>query len=286
MIFVSSSAIKTKRIDEAVKTLSDEGFKNIELSGGTEYYSGYAEDLYNLKEEYDLNLLLHNYFPPPKKHFVLNIASLNDEIYHMSMDHIKKAIDLSVHLEADKYAFHSGFLIDISLNEVGKVISNNTLFDRNKAMYRFIDSVDELLRYANGEVKLYIENNVVSLANYESFNRMNPFFFTYADEYFEIKKETMIQPLIDMAHLFVSSRTLGKNFEQEFDLLFDETDYIHLSANDGTADRNQFFKPYHPILETLKKYDLKNKTFTLEIYDTIENIKNSYKLLEEVIYAK
>jgi sugar phosphate isomerase/epimerase len=286
MIFVSSSAVKSEKIIDAVKTLADAGFSNIELSGGTKYYEGYSNDLYNLKNDYNLNFLLHNYFPPPRKEFVLNLASLNDEIYYMSMDHVKKAIDLSIHLEAEKYAFHSGFLLDISLNEIGKIISNEKLFDSKRAMDRFINSINELTKYANGEVDLYIENNVISKNNFDSFDKNNPFFFTFADEYFDISKRSEIKPLIDMAHLFVSSNTLELDFEQEFDKLFEQTDYIHLSSNNGDADRNEAFSNNHIILNTLNKYDLSNKTFTLEIYDDLVQIRNSYKLLEKIIYGK
>ncbi len=286
MIYISSSAVKSKRIDDAVKTLADEGFKNIELSGGTEYYKGYSDDLYDLKEEYGLNYLLHNYFPPPRQHFVLNLASLNNTVYYQSIEHIKKAIDLSVNFDAEKFAFHSGFLLDISLNEIGKLISGSKLFDYKKSMIRFINSIIELKAYANNEVELYIENNVISNANFNSFDKKNPFFFTNPDEYFEINNKTSIKPLIDLAHLYVSCNTLGKNFENEFDSLISNTDYIHISSNNGTADTNEKLSDNHLITDTLKKYNLKDKTITLEIYDDIDNIKKSYKLTEEIIYAE
>lgn len=286
MIYISSSAVKCDKINDAVKNLADAGFKNIELSGGTEFYKGYSDDLMNLKNEYDLNYLLHNYFPPPRNHFVLNIASLNDAVYYKSMDHIKKAIDLSVYFEADKYAFHSGFLLDISLNEIGKIITENIFFDYKKSLDRFISSVNELIAYANNEVQLYIENNVISGANFESFNKINPFFFTNADDYFEISKNSDVKPLIDLAHLYVSCNTLGKSFESEFDKLFSETDYLHISSNNGKADTNEYLSENHKITETLKQYNLKDKTITLEIYDEIHNIKKSFKLIEDIIYAK
>ena len=81
MIYVSSSCLKNKKITQSVQDLADEGYKNIELSGGTTLYEGYVNDLLDLKEKYDLRYLLHNYFPPPKEPFMLNIASLNNELF-------------------------------------------------------------------------------------------------------------------------------------------------------------------------------------------------------------
>ena len=42
-------------------------------------------DLLELKKQHDLNFLCHNYFPPPPAEFVLNIASLDDQVSEMSV---------------------------------------------------------------------------------------------------------------------------------------------------------------------------------------------------------
>ena len=80
MIYISSSCIKAKTIKESVTILAEAGFKNIELSGGTQYYSSFETDLIKLQDKYGLNYQLHNYFPPPPNHFVLNLASINKDI--------------------------------------------------------------------------------------------------------------------------------------------------------------------------------------------------------------
>jgi len=48
MIFVSSSCVTHSRIVDSVKELVEHGFRNIELSGGTDYYNGYLDDLLTL----------------------------------------------------------------------------------------------------------------------------------------------------------------------------------------------------------------------------------------------
>ena len=70
-IFVSSAALKNNSIAKVSKKFENAGIKNIEFSGGL-----YEEDiLKKLKKlQKKQNILIHNYFPRPKKDFVLNLA--------------------------------------------------------------------------------------------------------------------------------------------------------------------------------------------------------------------
>ena len=65
-----------------VKSLANEGFKNIELTGGTDFYQGYIQDLKDLKKEYNLNYRLHNYFPPNYKNLDDFFFKKNASIMH------------------------------------------------------------------------------------------------------------------------------------------------------------------------------------------------------------
>jgi len=49
-----------------------------------------------------LNYLIHNYFPPPSKPFVLNLASLDDKLYKQSIDLCINAIKLSKNLGGNR----------------------------------------------------------------------------------------------------------------------------------------------------------------------------------------
>ena len=134
MIYVSSSCVKYKKIQDSVVALVNHGFKNIELSGGTEYYDGFEDDLLELKARYNLNYICHNYFPPPKCSFVLNLASLDNEIYEKTLNHLVHAIELSKRLDAKKFGFHAGFLVDIKVSEIGQKISKNDLYNKCPAI--------------------------------------------------------------------------------------------------------------------------------------------------------
>ena len=59
MIYLSSSCVKSEKIKDSVLVLAKNGYKNIELSGGTEYYESFENDLIDLKENYNLKYLVH-----------------------------------------------------------------------------------------------------------------------------------------------------------------------------------------------------------------------------------
>lgn len=282
MIYISSSCVKNKTIKESVQELVDSGFKNIELSGGTEYYDGFEDDLLKLKKKYNLNYICHNYFPPPKEHFVLNLASLDDEVYDKTFEHLTNAIELSKKLGARKFGFHSGFFIDIKVSEIGKKISKVNLFDKSKSIQRFCDGVKKL-QSLSGDLELYIENNVFSSTNAKTYENDNLFMLTNSSEYQKLKNMINFNLLLDVAHLKVSSKTLELDFEEELSYMISQSDYIHISDNDALHDLNHKLQKDSNLVKLLKKQDLKDKDFTLEIYDDMDAIKETYKILQEVI---
>jgi sugar phosphate isomerase/epimerase len=286
MIYVSSSCVKHSKISESILALHQNGFSNIEFSGGTRPYPDLKQNILELKNTLNLNLMCHNYFPPPHKDFVLNLASLNHEIFDLSFNHVVNAIELSALIGAEKFAVHAGFLIDIPLHEVGKSIANQQLFDENLAKEKFYDAVKKLLVIANkNKVKLYIENNVVSSTNFKNFGNINPFFICQQKSIEELLTDIPgVNILIDVAHLKVSCNALQLNFKEELINSINFTDYIHLSDNDGLSDSNKEIKEDSELFELLKKCNLKNKTYTLEIYSGIEKVKETYNLINNLIY--
>tara|TARA_Y100000389_G_scaffold167531_1_gene172787 strand:- start:34910 stop:35758 length:849 start_codon:yes stop_codon:yes gene_type:complete len=282
MIFVSSSCLKKKYIKDSVEELAKNGFQNIELSGGTEYYENFEKDLLELKYKYKLNYRCHNYFPPPKLPFVLNLASLNDETFQNSYKHLQKVIALSNRLGSKKFGFHAGFFIDIKINEIGKKLSKDKLFDKKKAVERFCKYYD-ILKDNSKNVSLYIENNVFSKNNGITYKNETPFMMTNFNEYKVLKDKIDFNLLLDIAHLKVSAKTLGLNLEEEFMNMMSVSKYLHISDNDANHDSNNEITKSSNLLPLLKNSDTKGKDFTLEIYDGMNAISNSYNTLSKVI---
>ena len=92
MIFISTGLYKNLSIEESLNFLYENDIKNVELSSG-QYDPEIEKSLrkYNSK----LNFMFHNYFPPPKIPFTLNLATLDDEIFKICKNHILKVIQLS-----------------------------------------------------------------------------------------------------------------------------------------------------------------------------------------------
>ena len=282
MIYVSSSCSKQKKIGAAIRELAEHGFQNIELSGGTEYYKDYEDDIFDLKNKYNLNFLVHNYFPPPKEDFVLNLASLDDTIFERSIAQLRKAIRLARLLGTDKFGFHAGFYVGINVGEIGKAISAGHLCNTKQAYERFCNGFN-LIKKESRKIQIYIENNVYSKTNFNVYGLQNPFMLISPAEYRELQQHIDFKLLLDVAHLYVSSRSLGFDFASHLDQMTMETDYIHLSDNDGWHDQNAEFMPDSKLLDKIKKKYLKNKTITLEIYTGIEELRASFDRIAAII---
>ena len=282
MIYISSSCVNNARIRESVEELAANGFQNIELSGGTEFYENFENDLLELKDRYKLNYRCHNYFPPPKKPFVFNLASLNNETFKASFNHLQKAIILSNKLGADKFAFHAGSFIDIKLNEIGKKLSKDNLFDKKKSIERFCKAYIDIKKQSKN-VSLFIENNVFSRTNADTYDGENPFMMTNFNEYKTLKEKINFNLLLDVAHLKVSAKTLKLDWEDEFEKMMDASSYIHVSNNDGFHDLNNQLTKTSILASMLKQSDNQNKDFTLEIYDGMDAIKRSYETLSDLV---
>lgn len=281
MIYISSSCVKHKKITDSVQELVNIGFKNIELSGGTEYSDSIEEDLLEMKKKFNLNFQCHNYFPPPKEPFVLNLSSTNENIFPKSIANIKAALSLSRKLGANKFGFHAGFYFNPEIDQLGRGIIPQELENKSIALNQFLKAYNELNSFES-DIELYIENNVLSYENYHNFG-YNPFMLTNRKEYDALQSDLIFNLLFDIAHLKVTCRTLGLDFNEEFNYLIDKSTYIHISNNDGRADTNQFFTKDSDVFKLLSEHSLKDKTITLEIYEPKDKILSSYELLQTLI---
>jgi len=283
MIYVSSACSKQRRIGAAIRELAKHGFQNIELSGGTEYYEGYEEDLLNLREKFNLNYLIHNYFPPPEDDFVINLSSLNDSIYEASVSHLRRSIRLAEQVGTKKYGFHAGFYVDIRINEIGKTISLCEPTGMEEAYERFCEGLKSIMRESK-EVEIYIENNVYSKSNFNIYGNQIPVMLISALDYEKLKRHLSFKLLLDVAHLYVSSRTLNLDFDSQLDLMIMETDYIHLSDNDGYHDQNRGFRCGSNLLDKIEKWYSRNKTITLEVYTGLQELRSSFDRVAAIMH--
>ena len=155
--------------------------------------------------------LIHNYFPASKQPFVINLASTNNDILKKSIEHCKQNILRTSKFDLPFYAVHAGFCLDPQISDLGgKIISSFKKIDRELNLDIFIKSLKELTDYAiKHDVNLYIENNVLSLENYELNNNQNIFLCTDYDEIKFILDQFNVKNfglLLDTGHSKVSKK--------------------------------------------------------------------------------
>lgn len=276
MIYVSTSFFKNKySINEISNLFLKNGITNIEFSGGI-YENNILEKLQKIRKK--SKIVFHNYFPVPKKSFVINISSLNKQIQKKSILHLKKAIRYSNKLNIKKYSFHAGFLFDPLIGKLGKTFQNTYLQDKNQTIDVFLNNLYQLSEYAkNYNVELLIENNVLTKKNYNLF-KTKPFLMIDIEDCVNIMKNTPdnINMLVDVGHLNVSSKTLS----------FDRLEFLskckkwikgyHLSDNDRLIDLNNKIKRNSWFL---KHINLKDIYLSLEINTQSFNEINNQLLI-------
>ena len=209
------------------------------------------------------------------------MASKDEEISSLSLNHVKNSIDLCSKIGSKIFAFHAGFRVDPKVTELGKKIMKSSLTSRDEAINLFLKRVKILHKEAKKKnIELMIENNVISKKNIEHFQE-DPLLFTNPKEIKEIMRilPSEIGFLLDVAHLKVSSNSLGFDLEKAHKDLHKEISAYHLSENNGLSDQKTSW--FWKDLKTNVKF------FTLEIYNSsIEKLKMQKTLAESAIKTK
>lgn len=291
MIYISSACVKAKMIKEAVERLAKKGFTNIELSGGTEYYEGIEDDLIELKESYNLNYSVHNYFPPPREEFVLNLIADNNGLKSKSGKLVKEAVALSKKLGTDLYTVHAGYTRNLIPRRTGMYFTEGTtvrLKSKNKldALY---ESLEVLMENVIGKkFRIGIEN-LFPISADENYSLL-----CSPDEIIQFlshyKDRKNIGLLFDFGHFNVASHYLGfdrvEGADKIFRLFSEKIFEIHLSDNDGRGDFHRITRPDSWQVEFLRarKRQLKGVPVVFEWFDAAgENDYERYRKITEIL---
>ena len=253
MIYVSTGGFSNLKASESAQLLTLGGIRAIDFSGG-KYESNSIRLLKELKAS-GISLALHNYFPPPEKSFVLNLASLDAEIEATSIQHVLSVLEYCSELDFPHYSIHGGFLLDPNPNELGKPIKRRRINDRSIALRKFIDNVNTIASRAKElGITLLLENNVLGRKNRDYFAE-NPLLMTCKDECLQIMQATdaTVKLLIDVGHLKVSASSLDFDREMFLKELDTHIGGYHLSENDGLEDLNMSFTEDSWFWSHLKK---------------------------------
>ncbi len=284
MIYVSTACLRKHNIAEIIQSFAEYGIRNIELSGGTDYYDKLEFDLNQLKRLYNLQYACHAYFPPPKEPFVVNLASCNDRIYQQSIDHYVRCIELLKDINCKILSIHAGFLVEIGVDEIGKKLSSMVVYDEGKAYDRFCTAYEYIAKLCskNG-IDFYLENNVLSAENYQEFDSHNYMMMTDYVSIIKMKGQLDFNLLLDLGHLYVSANTLGLDYAQECDKLKEYVKWIHISENNGICDEHKPLNEGSKITEEFYKIFSPDVNVTLETVGSIEEILKSMEILKHMM---
>ena len=238
-VYISTGGYKNENLNLVLKKLKLNNIYNVELSGGL-YKKNILKDL---KKHKKINFQIHNYFPVPKKPFVLNLASTDPIISKLTISHVKNSIRLANNINSKYYSVHAGFLCDLKPSDLGKKIKKKKLFSRKKSIDIFLKNIREISSYAKKyNIKIMIENNVITKSNLKEFGK-NPLLMCEPKECLRLLKKfpNNVKMLLDVAHLKVSSKTLGFKKENMFLKCKEFILGYHLSDNNGLKDSNKKF---------------------------------------------
>lgn len=284
-VFLSSSVLSGTTVSAAIKEFITNGVTHVEWSGGHQAEID-SIDQALLTASDSLTSRLHNYFPPPNANFVLNLASPDQEIAALSVEHVEKALQISASVGAHKYGVHAGFFFDPYPAQLGHPFVNVVLNDRRRVLDRFLKRYLRLQeRAARLGVQLYVENNVLSQANARIFGGKKAFMLLDAEDWHELYGAGVENLLLDLAHLKVSCGSLGLDYAEQAKELFGISDYIHVSETDGTADTNDPVVGWDGVLAPLRQISSDDKDVTVEVYPSLNDAIATQKFVQGAFWG-
>lgn len=271
MIYTSTSCLKNpKNVIKVLDTYEKAGIQQVELGSVHEYFE------INELKKFNFNFIIHNYFPPPKNPFNLNLASQNKEILKKSKNLVKEALSLCQRIDSPLYTFHAGFTVDPP--KLGMPLPNNGFIERKVAIETYVESINELLDVANQNgIKIAMEPNVV-----QKFNLINGknelCLFAEIDEInqlFKLIKNDKLGILLDLGHTSVTAHWLNYDKNEFVEKCKEKVSAIHVSNNNGLADQHKSLTEdcWHVSkLKMFKQIPIILETMNLEINQIKANI--------------
>lgn len=276
-IYVSTNCLKNSRdVIKVLKEFEKAEIENVELGSIHNYFN--PKDLKN----FNFNFIIHNYFPPPKKPFIFNLASQSYSIRKKSIALAKMAIDLCCDIESPLYTFHTGFRVDPS--SLGKPLERSNIVNKTLAFSTYVQSVKEIINYTkNRGIKIGMEPNVIQKFNLIDGKNELALFADYSDIYsfYKLIRKKEVGILLDLGHTSVTSHWLKYDKDEFVNKCRDKVIAVHVSNNNGYKDQHKSlttdcwqvsklpaFKSKPIVLETM------NLT-TKQIKMNMEIVKNS-----------
>ncbi len=277
-MYLSSCCLADKKdITTVLDGYAAAGVQAVELSGCHPYRRNMPE----IVQSFDFRYLIHNYFPPPRKPFFLNLASSDPAVLKKSMQLAREAIVLCTKISSPIYGVHSGFRQDVGPDISFDSAKPITPYDA--AFSTFCRSLRELARFACDQgVKLAFENQpaLTTRGDVSSFITC-----INAGEYVRIIEDIgadKIGVLLDIPHLFSSAQVFGFDPLDFIERVKGYVAEIHLCQNQpGGVHAHLPLDANSPFLPLLRKCRRASVPVTLEVCADIKTLLEQARLVHE-----
>ncbi len=283
-IYIATNSFPVRRLDQILSLCEAWEIEGLELSNVEQYNLSLLFD-----RRYPNRYLLHNYFPPPDKPFLLNLASRSSLIRQKSIEHCRKAIELSSLLDCPFYSFHAGYAYDLPVDMLGDPLRQARLADQDfidsDEVYELLsDSIRKLLSLSHYKnVKILIENHVCPSEGKQTIGKLLP--MKRAEDLLKLVEDindSNFGILIDVGHLKVSSMALEFDREAFIGSLSPYIYAFHLSDNDGQTDQHLPFDRHAWFMPLLNEFS--SQTLTIEFTQVgMEQIISTRDMLLEYL---
>ena len=268
-IYVSTSCLSKKYdFSQTLDIYSKLDIKNVELG----VCKDSTLDVTKLIKKYNFNYIVHHYFPPPKKPFIINLASQDKQILEKSIHQMIKSIDFCTDFNINFFSFHAGFRVDPGINlkfDFSKIPEYENSFNT------FKKSVEKIVDYAERRcVKVAIENNVLS--EYNLVDGQNKLLlmcelWEFERLFSEINSKNL-GVLLDIGHLKVTANLLKFDANEFIYKLKDKIFAVHVHENNGRLDEHKCIREGDWSLGIVDSY-FKNKNIPIVLECKCNNEK-------------
>ncbi len=251
-------------LKSAIELCKEISPKHIEISAPHHYQSiNKLKEVFEFYKKQEINFTLHNYFPPPEKSFVLNIASDNEEVLRSSKKLIEGALELCISSGSKIYGIHPGYLYrGAKANEEGMFVWEN------QSELSYDRALKQSVKIVNNYYHLFDRQNInFILENLFPRPKRKTSLFCSLEEIDEFLSyvPSDIGLLLDLGHLKISSNLYGFDLDDFLDKYLSKYGSklyeIHISENNGIKDQHLPVKKDSwqlPVLDRIKSIKLDN----------------------------
>jgi len=281
-IFISTTFAKNNsKVSDVLSICKRENISNIELGSNHAYENNFKKII----KKHNFCFIVHNYFPIPKKSFVINIASSSKRIRNLSLQHIKKAINFCHETNSKLYTFHPGFVVDpitaSKSNNNYDFIWKKRILNKNYklAFKNMIVSLKEIVNFSKSKgVKIAIETE-------GSVKKSKLLLMQKPEEYqklFKYFKPNELGINLNIGHLNLAAKVFNFSKVEFVKKLKPYILAIELSHNNGVEDQHLPLKKNAWYWKIINDTDFSNVYKILEFRNTnIKNIKKNFNFFKK-----